>query len=56
MRVFFIKCNVDNGYGQISLLPKSQETLLQKCGSKVNFIYNINKRDTSRRSSTYTGT
>ena len=30
--------------------------LLLKCGSKVNFIYNINTQDTSRRSSSYTGT
>ena len=26
------------------------------CGTKVNFIYNINKQDTSRRYSSYTGT
>ena len=29
----------------------SHVNVLKKCGSKVNFIYNINKQDTFRRSS-----
>ena len=36
----------------ISLEKKS----LKKCGSKVKFICNINRQDTSRRSSSCSGT
>ena len=35
-------------------LKSSGFYLLKKCGSKVNFIYSINRQDASRRSSSYT--
>ena len=28
----------------------------KKCGSKVNFIYNMNKQDTYKKSTSYMGT